>query len=250
MNILALADLHGRLPKLPKVIFDTEIDLLLLCGDILPNEIANWDMSNPFHRVVNRSLEGPVQLKWFNEKFLPWTKKFKAVKKIVFVYGNHEFLDKPIEGIECQTTGSRVIEVDGLKIGLLAGSMTYTGEWNDEVDEYEMQQRILNMDPDIDILVSHVPPLGIMDKSFHGEERIGCNSLRDALLGITSFGEVIEPPYFRKVKYHLFGHCHERRGMDKIGEVTFLNVAETYCCLETSGNDLQHHPSRVSFHSK
>ena len=250
-SILAMADLHGRIPKLPKAILASRVDLLLLCGDITPNDIKNWDMSRWNDRRCDVAKEGVAQRLWWDTKFMPWVKGFKEVGKIVFVKGNHDFLDaEAIPDIIALNTGSRVIEVDGVKIGLLAGSMKYKGEWNDEVDEYEMQQRILNMDPSIDILVSHVPPLGIMDKSFHGDQRIGCNSLRDALLGITSFGETIEPPYFTKARFHLFGHCHEQRGMDKIGDVTFLNCSETYATIETSSNNTVHHPGRVSFHSK
>ena len=256
MNILAMSDLHGRIPKLPKSLLASRIDLLVLAGDIMPNDVANWDMSRWNDRRCDVAKEGAAQRLWWDTKFMPWVKNFKEVKKIVFVKGNHDFLDaEAIPDIIALNTGSKVIEIDDLKIGLLAGSMPLKGEWSDEVDEYEMTQRILNIDRDIDILISHVPPLGVMDRAYGGD-LIGCKALREAIFGIGSAFEeqLIISPRFEKLRYAIYGHCHETRGNEsqKIDghDVTFLNVAETYCTIETSGNDLQHHSGRVSFHSK
>lgn len=233
MNILALADLHGRLPKkMPKSLLASRIDLLVAAGDICPNFPVNWSRLESGFRKVDIAKEAPAQLEWFQSQFLGWTRHFQQVKNIIFVYGNHDFiLVDAIEGVIVQRTGSRVIEVDGKKIGLLAGSMPLIGEWSDEVDEYEMNQRILAMDPDIELLISHVPPMGIMDQAYNGD-LIGCRALRDAIFGVTSFGQVIAEPRFNKLTHHWFGHCHETRGLQEhvinSRTVTFHNVAEKY----------------------
>jgi len=234
MNILAMADTHGRLPKLPPSILATRIDLMILAGDITPTNTRNWDMSNRF-RLVDVVKESASQKIWMNEKFMPWTKNFKGVENIVFVNGNHDFFDSTeIEGIHALKTGSRVITINGIKIGLLAGSMPFTGEWSDEVDEYEMKQRISAIDKDIQLLVSHVPPFGIRDQAYSGDY-IGCKSLREAILGHSSAFEpeqILVSPHFEKLTHHFYGHCHETRGTE-IQEVdgrkvVFHNLAETY----------------------
>ena len=256
-SILAMADLHGRIPKLPKIILASRIDILALCGDIPPTNPVNWDFSNPSFRKVDVAKEAVAQREWWDSRLMPWLKNFKEVKQILYVKGNHCFLDaEAIPGITALNTGSRVIEVDGLKIGMLAGSMPLIGEWSDEVDEFEMNQRILNMNRDVDILFSHVPPLGVMDQAYNGDY-IGCKSLREAIFGVGSAFEpevFIRSPYFEKLQHHFYGHCHEGRGVEKHDvrgrQITFVNCAETYCSLETSGKDLLHHPGRIAFHNK
>ncbi|MDR2112483.1 MAG: serine/threonine protein phosphatase, partial [Candidatus Accumulibacter sp.] len=62
--------------------------------------------------------------------------------------------------------------------------------------------------PDIDILVTHCPPKGILD-----EGRWGCPILRDLVKN-------------GKPKIHLFGHCHKMAGrMTRAGETEFWNVS-------------------------
>jgi Icc-related predicted phosphoesterase len=64
---------------------------------------------------------------------------------------------------------------------------------------------------DIDILVTHCPPKGILDDG----ERWGCPILKELT-------DIAEP------KIHLFGHCHETSGeKKKSGKTTFINVAKT-----------------------
>jgi Icc-related predicted phosphoesterase len=61
--------------------------------------------------------------------------------------------------------------------------------------------------PDIDILVTHCPPKGILD-----EGRWGCPILRDLVKDA-------------KPRIHLFGHCHKTAGkVLRLGETEFRNV--------------------------
>jgi Icc-related predicted phosphoesterase len=62
----------------------------------------------------------------------------------------------------------------------------------------------------IDILVTHCPPKGILDDN----GRWGCPILRELI-------EDAEP------KMHLFGHCHETAGEKvKVGKTEFWNVGK------------------------
>ena len=61
---------------------------------------------------------------------------------------------------------------------------------------------------DVDILVTHTPPAGILDQN--GPVSHGCSDLTAA---VTT----------RKPKYHIFGHIHNHHGMIKYGSTSYLN---------------------------
>ena len=61
-----------------------------------------------------------------------------------------------------------------------------------------------------DVLVTHQPPYGILDKS--GPINFGCNDLLDVV-------STIRP------KYHLFGHIHDAYGIEKTEHTTFANAS-------------------------
>lgn len=62
---------------------------------------------------------------------------------------------------------------------------------------------------DIDILLTHGPAYGILDRCDHGE-RVGCIDLLKKI-------EEIKP------KIHAFGHIHEDYGMIELKNTTFIN---------------------------
>jgi Icc-related predicted phosphoesterase len=67
----------------------------------------------------------------------------------------------------------------------------------------------------VDILVTHGPPKGILDKSYSREdvlEMCGDKSLLNKVLEI-------------QPAYHLFGHIHEGYGMREIDDVIFINAS-------------------------
>jgi len=65
---------------------------------------------------------------------------------------------------------------------------------------------------DIDILITHGPPLGHGDLCTHGG-RVGCVHLLDAV------------EHRIKPKYHIFGHIHEGYGCTTNGVTTFINAS-------------------------
>ena len=76
----------------------------------------------------------------------------------------------------------------------------------------ELDEKLWSQVPsDVDLLVTHCPPYGILDKSNKGK-----NAGSKALKTISQL---------RKPKMHIFGHIHEAQGTMKIGETLFLNVA-------------------------
>lgn len=60
-----------------------------------------------------------------------------------------------------------------------------------------------------DILITHGPPSGILDRTISGSNA-GCGDLLKKI-------ELIKP------KYHLFGHIHEAYGVYETAHTTFIN---------------------------
>lgn len=64
--------------------------------------------------------------------------------------------------------------------------------------------------PDTEVLITHGPPMGILDKTDSGES-VGCFDLREAVLKI-------------KPRFHVFGHIHEAYGKTEQQGITFINA--------------------------
>ena len=71
---------------------------------------------------------------------------------------------------------------------------------------------------DIDVLITHGPPNGILDKvpRLFGFENTGCEELRKRVEEIATFG---------KLKAHIFGHIHCGYGTQDFFGVKFINAA-------------------------
>ena len=63
---------------------------------------------------------------------------------------------------------------------------------------------------DTDVLITHGPPLGILDKTDRGEA-VGCYDLRQALQRV-------------KPQLHVFGHIHHSYGRETQGSTTYINA--------------------------
>jgi len=230
IKILHISDCHGKNIKLPKEKFQFFIET----GDFSAHDISNFTVDSQYNRYINKDVEAKFQKHWFIEKRIPFYQKVDAQHKVV-LFGNHDFWtpDDLINGIHISRT-TKTITVGGLKIGILAGSNIIknggiVGGWNDEISEEEFRNRILSLDSDIDILISHQPPYGIFDNAFG--IRLGSFSIYDSI-----FGLIGKPPFFTKLKAHLFGHIHENSGIEvrEIEErkITFSNASRKYNILE------------------
>ena len=178
-------------------------------------------------RMIDKVAEAKEQREWWMKQLDALKKKGYGPEKIIFCPGNHDFVDMTdLLPYSCWQT-PKTITFNGIKVGLLPGVLPLVNEWNDEITEYEIKQRILSIDPDIDLLVSHVPPYGILDAG-HGTQHIGSQELYTAIMG-GAFGSI--PPHFTKLQLHCFGHAHGGRGVDtfSIGKrkIKFSNAAES-----------------------
>lgn len=70
--------------------------------------------------------------------------------------------------------------------------------------------------PRVDILVTHTPPYGMLDKG-SWEPHIGCDVL------MVHIKDRLVPA--RRLRAHVFGHCHESPGMVLADGVKFINAS-------------------------
>lgn len=220
MNIVHVSDTHGD-----KINPGKACDLLIHSGDWAYNNLNNFtpcikgangelvkvSWNGPWNfRQIDKLAEAAYQEHRIKTENLPYfAKKGLAPEDIIFTVGNHDFFDPTPILPNSVKNGSRTIMVKGIKIGLLSGVLPLKGEWNEEIDEYEIKQRILALEPDIQILVSHVAPYGIRDCNYGGEHT-GSQELYRAIFGTSMFSE--EKPFFTNLTLHCFGHSHEGFG--------------------------------------
>src|SRR5882724_1795287 len=88
----------------------------------------------------------------------------------VGVPGNHDWCEYEMPGIFHsfdEANGTKVIEIDGIRIGGFRGVPDCGNprfEWSYELEEGSFSWLIAELPQDIDILVVHSPPHGVLDK--------------------------------------------------------------------------------------
>ena len=187
-----ISDLHGFFPELEGG------DLLIIAGDLTKNDDeSSWIK---FHRWMNVNLS--------------------LYKKVVIIAGNH---DNALQRGD-QSFGNEKIsylcdsgtEFEGLKIygspwtlkfpGMNPRCMAFTVD-----TEEELAVKFSLIPEDMDILLNHMPPWGIMDevdqvtKWGTKQFNVGSRSLA------TKVGNVSNPP-----KLWVWGHIHECYGIDPV----------------------------------
>ena len=171
MTILHISDTHGMHHRLAPL---PEAELLVHTGDITEN-----------------GTEAEVL------DFLNWLIPLPYIHKI-FLAGNHDFCLLDATAIEDLPDNIHFLHNSGVTID---GTRFYGVEYNNpQIDETLP----------VDVLVSHEPPLGILD--FSDNRHWGSATL----LGIV--GEC-------RPKLHLFGHVHARNGEYRSASTCFSNAS-------------------------
>jgi len=153
-------------------------------------------------------------------------------KHKIYVPGNHDRITEQDEDLikkECAEAGviylnNTGITLDGIKFwGSEITPRFHNWAWNRDSgisgtsysrfeEDYDPIEPYWDMIPDdIDVLITHGPPNGILDLSVYSGDLCGCNYLLKKV-------EEIKP------KYHIFGHIHQWHGM-KVGTTTFINAS-------------------------
>lgn len=184
MKILHISDTHGKHRELTDM---PSADILVHSGDFT---LSGGDM------------EALDFIEWLCD--LPYKHK-------LFIAGNHDdcMLDASLEGLpdDVHYLSDRGITIDGISFYGAPMFAVFDGEELKGVEHYEQ------IPDNTDILITHRPPLGILD-SIDDHIHYGSSILLDKVSNI-------------KPRMHLFGHVHSAYGTIGWKETTFCNAGLT-----------------------
>lgn len=189
MRIVCLSDTHGLHEKLDV----PEGDLLLHAGD--------FSMAGRADEI---------------ERFDRWLATLPHEHKVV-VAGNHDFLfEREPARARAMLRSATYLQDELLE---LAGLRIWGSPWQPWFFDWafnvargpELAAKWALVPDEIDVLVTHGPPAGILDRTSGGEE-VGCRDLTQAL-------ERVRP------RLHLFGHIHESYGRLERDGTTYVNAS-------------------------
>lgn len=242
MKIVMMSDLHGYLPKPEDV---PECDVVGLCGDIVPLDYQNDDVTS---------------ISWFCLEFVPWTDKLRC-KKVLFIAGNHDFFLEHIMYGPAREDGTRKIRsasevlkklLPGNNKGkhklvyLRDSSFEFEGKrfygtpwitdlprWAFNKSEEDVEKEYSKIPFSCDVLMTHMPSsmcnMGtVLQSNYNYETNYGSEVLTDALVN-------------RNIRYTFCGHVHS--GEHNIQEYKegckIVNVSlkdERYCLWDREIN--------------
>lgn len=241
MKICHISDWHGNLKRLPPA------DLYVVTGDMLPNfplirvlvdkfrrdGIVTYDPFAPHSgpppagvyagRIIDKEAEKIRQAQWCLGKPFRQETGLSEDVPILVVKGNHDFipLSDWIGGDvwEADEDPTRTTTLLGLKVGGFRGINYIRGEWADELRREEFDDRARGLPDDINLLLTHSPPVNILDA-----EAEGIHYGSPALGGYIYRRDYSD---VHKLRAHLFGHVHDACGIRTIRDVVFSNAATT-----------------------
>lgn len=189
-KIVLISDSHGKHNQLDL----PEGDLLLHAGDITGRGLG-W------------------QVREFMDWFGAQPHRYK-----VMIAGNHDFMaeQKPDEFLAMVPPGviylnDSGVELEGIRIW---GSpiQPWFHDWAfNRRRGAEIAAHWAQIPADTDILVTHGPPFGILDRTAHGE-RVGCEDLTLRLTQV-------------RPRLHVFGHIHEAYGHVQRDDIHYVNAS-------------------------
>jgi Icc-related predicted phosphoesterase len=187
MQIVCISDTHCQHQKivLPKA------DMIIHAGD--------FTMSGTLEQIND---------------FFTWFSALDYKYKLV-VAGNHDLgmekhRDKIIIPNNIHYLENETIVIEGIKIWASPVSTPYLN-WAFMLPLEQREQLYGQIENDVDIIVNHGPPFGVLDCTFNGVNT-GCTELLKAIKRVGP-------------KYCVFGHIHEQYGMATIGDTNCVNVS-------------------------
>lgn len=177
MKLVLGSDLHGFLPEVP------QCDFLILAGDILPD--------------IDQKI-------FVDRKLKPWLEQAPA-KNVIATWGNHDWL--PFYGwssdkLRWHALIDESVVIAGLKFYGSPWSLPFM-RWAWMAPEKTLARLYETIPQDTNILITHSPPFGILDRNLKMEH---CGS--KALMA--KLGELPD------LKLVVCGHIHEARGKEGI----------------------------------
>ncbi|MBM3635177.1 MAG: hypothetical protein FJW99_07855 [Actinobacteria bacterium] len=200
IRAIITSDLHGNLPSddvLPAG------DLLVICGDICPDG-------------PRRPADPHLQAEWLNGPFREWlTAQSARYSGVAGIAGNHDFgferglQPRDLPWVYLEDSGE---EIAGLRVW---GSpwVTLPGWAFHRRDEDIARALVHAPAGEVDLLITHGPPRGILDLSYRGKPRGSMSTIAET----ARIAPVV----------HAFGHIHEQYGTRSVDCTLFVNAS--YC---------------------
>lgn len=196
MKFVCISDTHLRISERSTPL--PEGDVLIHAGDLLS------------HGSIEELVRAKVYLKEISPKF----------KHIIFVPGNHDRILETNEQLSRAVLGDiknlivlidQSVEIDGVKI--------FGSPWQPEFCTWAfnlprgepLREKWKLIPQELDVLITHSPPYGILDETPRGE-KVGCEDLLEAVRA-------------RKIKFHVFGHIHGQHGEKRVFDTFFINAS-------------------------
>jgi hypothetical protein len=218
MRIVAVSDLHGFLPEIPRC------DLLIIAGDICPDAFGS-----------RMAAEAPaLQAEWFDAHVRPWLARVPAACTVL-TWGNHDYCGEACDfGADMPgraAAGAPLLLVDdSTRIttrpagdGQERRALTvWASPWSNQFGDWAFMKSPRDLagvyraiPSGVDILVSHQPPYGSGDLTvglFGPARHAGSRELLAAI-------ERVRP------RLVVCGHIHEGHGRHEHAGTPILNVS-------------------------
>jgi len=201
MKLCIISDTHNKHKRLSNL---PEADVIIHCGD--------FTSVGHSHEIVS---------------FMQWFNKLNYKHKIV-IAGNHDWLFDTNRLIAREKVPYGVIYLEDQEV-ILDGVKFYGTpvqlpfmNWAFNKPEERLIEHWKAIPDDVDVLITHQPPLSVFDLSVYDNKHTGSPSL---------YWEVVERI---KPKVHCFGHIHSGHGVKVIEDTTFINASnldEQYMCV-------------------
>jgi len=197
---------------MPRIVFiaDTHLrhNFKVPNGDIL---VHAGDLTG---RGTIHNNEVDMALQWIAD--LPHTHK-------VVIAGNHDILFETHSTLAKDLVPEGVHYLQDTEVTLM-GLRFYGAPWTpafcnwafNVYEQEELAEKWALIPEGVDVLITHGPPFGILDKTVDHYERlgqhVGCQELRARVRHI-------------KPKVHVFGHIHNQYGLATVEGTTFINAS-------------------------
>jgi Icc-related predicted phosphoesterase len=160
---------------------------------------------------------------WEVEEFFDWLdRQSKEFKHIVFVAGNHDMsfeYKHPWVVDILKSLPENVYYLEDSEI-VIDGIKFYGSPWQPEFFNWgfnlprgkELAEKWDMIPHDTDVLITHGPPMNILDYTARDMWNVGCLDLYNKIMQV-------------KPKVHVFGHIHEGYGMKEQDGIVFVNAS-------------------------
>jgi Icc-related predicted phosphoesterase len=259
MKIAAIGDPHGNLEKITRIPLD-HVDLILLTGDLGKTDILRrqamkyLSIPNPGPQEKQSHAEGFRQaFLTAHETALKLTGYLAGCCPVYIVRGNADLSNYDTRkfsgafGIELPFLYQNLRAIRGVRLidnrvagfrGLRIGGLKYFTDisWAEEFElagiekirkraqhDTDKINRVLGRSGRVDILVTHVPPYGVLD-------RVDSASVPPAWIGRHAGSKAVLR-YIRQQqpRYVFCGHIHESEGFEKLGRTEVYNLGMGGC---------------------